>query len=251
MLTLERLDGRRRRRAALARADARRDRRSPSRSALFALAAARLARRGRGDSSPGSPRARRASRSCSPRPSLPVPFLLWRTGWSWSLPAGATGAGARRASRRPGPLIAGQLRGIWTRAALGALGAWWLLLAEPLLDERLLLGFGARGDAFPDPAAWRDSPVDAWERVLAAAAHRRRRSPSARSGRSPPRCCRSSCAGATRRSTWSPRRAGRSGSAWPRARVAEAAGVPDPRGLSSRARSSRASGAVVARALRS
>jgi hypothetical protein len=96
---------------------------------------------------------------------VPVPLLLRRTGWSWSLPAGGPALGLVGIATA-WPLLAGQLRTLWSRAALGALGAWWLLLAEPLLDERLLLGFGARGDGFPDPAAWRDSPVDAWERVL-------------------------------------------------------------------------------------
>jgi hypothetical protein len=96
----------------------------------------------------------------------PVAPLLWRSGWAWSLPAGGTALGLVGLATA-WPVVAGQLRRLWSRAALGALGAWWLLLAEPLLDERLLLGRGERGDAFPDPAAWRDSVVDAWDRVLA------------------------------------------------------------------------------------
>jgi eukaryotic-like serine/threonine-protein kinase len=96
---------------------------------------------------------------------LPVPFLLWRSGWSWSLSAGATLLGLVGIGGA-WPAVAGQVRGIWTRAALGALGAWWLLLAEHLLDERLLLGRGASGERFPDPAAWRDSVVDVWTRVV-------------------------------------------------------------------------------------
>ena len=43
------------------------------------------------------------------------------------------------------PAIAGAARGAWTRAALGAAGLWWLLLAEPLLGRDLALG--TRGDA--------------------------------------------------------------------------------------------------------
>ena len=96
---------------------------------------------------------------------LPVPFLLWRSGWSWSLAAGASALGLVGLAGA-WPALAGQVRGIWSRAALGALGAWWLLLAEHLLDERLLLGRGASGEGFPDPAAWRDSVVDVWTRVL-------------------------------------------------------------------------------------
>jgi eukaryotic-like serine/threonine-protein kinase len=42
------------------------------------------------------------------------------------------------------------LRGAWQRAALGAAGMWWLLLAEPVLDRNLLVGTTATnaGDAF-------------------------------------------------------------------------------------------------------
>jgi hypothetical protein len=96
---------------------------------------------------------------------LPVPLLLWRSGWSWSLSAGATALGLVGIAGA-WPAVAGQVRGIWTRAALGALGAWWLLLTEHLLDQRLLLGRGASGERFPDPAAWRDSVVDVWTRVI-------------------------------------------------------------------------------------
>jgi hypothetical protein len=95
----------------------------------------------------------------------PVPLLLRRTGWAWSLPAGAPTLGLLGLAGA-WPALAGQVRTLWARAALGALGAWWLLLAEPLLDERLYLGRGARGDAFPDPAAWGDSVVDAWNRAI-------------------------------------------------------------------------------------
>jgi hypothetical protein len=70
---------------------------------------------------------------------LPTPLLLLRAPrlWSVSVLAPALGmiglAGAF-------PAVAGRA---WTwleRAAVGALGAWWLLLAEPLADQRLLLG---------------------------------------------------------------------------------------------------------------
>jgi hypothetical protein len=95
----------------------------------------------------------------------PIPFLLRRTGWAWSLPAGAVALGLAGVGAA-WPAVAGQVRTLWSRAALGALGAWWLLLAEALLDDRLLLGRGARGDAFADPAAWRDSVVDVWNRAI-------------------------------------------------------------------------------------
>jgi eukaryotic-like serine/threonine-protein kinase len=38
------------------------------------------------------------------------------------------------------PAVAGRARGAATRAALGALGLWWLLLAEPLLERDLAFG---------------------------------------------------------------------------------------------------------------
>ena len=38
------------------------------------------------------------------------------------------------------PAVAGRTGGALTRAAAGALGAWWLLLAEPLLERTLVFG---------------------------------------------------------------------------------------------------------------
>ena len=70
---------------------------------------------------------------------LLVPFVLARAPMTWSAPvlapllglAGLAGAF---------PALAGRARGVLERAALGALGAWWLLLAEPLTGHRLLFG---------------------------------------------------------------------------------------------------------------
>ncbi|MBA2644247.1 MAG: hypothetical protein H0U80_02245, partial [Solirubrobacterales bacterium] len=47
------------------------------------------------------------------------------------------------------PALAGRAPGLRERVALGALGAWWLLLAELLLDRRLLHGNGAEGALTP------------------------------------------------------------------------------------------------------
>ena len=58
------------------------------------------------------------------------------------------------------PAIAGQARRWRERAALGALGYWWLLLAEPLFGRRLWLGApaGAGGaGGFPIKSAWEGS----------------------------------------------------------------------------------------------
>jgi hypothetical protein len=71
--------------------------------------------------------------------AVPVPFLLPRRGTAWSTPAlggllGAVGlAGAW-------PALAGQASRWPARAALGALGGWWLALAEALTAHRLVAG---------------------------------------------------------------------------------------------------------------
>ena len=72
----------------------------------------------------------------------PVPLLVPRAGTAWSVPvlapllglAGLAGAF---------PALAGQARGVAVRAGLGALGAWWVLLAAVPLETALYLGDGA------------------------------------------------------------------------------------------------------------
>jgi eukaryotic-like serine/threonine-protein kinase len=61
------------------------------------------------------------------------------------------------------PALAGQARRWHERAALGALGYWWLTLAEPLLARRLWLGPPAGG---PSRAAWEGSPTLAADHVV-------------------------------------------------------------------------------------
>jgi hypothetical protein len=79
--------------------------------------------------------------------ALPVPLLLRRApSPTWSLPAaapllglaGLAGAYPALAARAGRPLH---------RAAAGALGAWWLLLAEAALDRRLMSPHGVGGPA--------------------------------------------------------------------------------------------------------
>jgi hypothetical protein len=72
--------------------------------------------------------------------ALPVPFLLRRAApATWSLPGAApllalgTVAGAF-------PALAARAGSLPRRAIAGALGAWWLLLAEAALQRHLLLG---------------------------------------------------------------------------------------------------------------
>ncbi len=57
----------------------------------------------------------------------------------WSVPAAAPLLGLAGIAGAY-PAVAGPFRGAWTRAALGAIGLWWLLLAEPLLARDLALG---------------------------------------------------------------------------------------------------------------
>ena len=71
--------------------------------------------------------------------TVPVPLLLSRRGSAWSVPALAPVLGLV-ALAGAYPALAGRARGPLTRAALGALGAWWAVLAEPLLGRALLSG---------------------------------------------------------------------------------------------------------------
>jgi eukaryotic-like serine/threonine-protein kinase len=97
--------------------------------------------------------------------ALPTAALLRRGGPLWSAPALAA------LLAMPGlagawPAVAGQAARPWHRLALGALGGWWLVLAEALAAQRLALG--------PPPAArdaaWQASAADALHDVLAPAA---------------------------------------------------------------------------------
>ena len=110
----------------------------PALAAVAAVArppADRLARhRGRARS-PCSPTEQPGAAVLVAAAALPVPLLLRRRGTAWSVPALAPLLGLV-ALAGAYPALAGRARGPLTRAALGALGAWWALLAAPLLGER-------------------------------------------------------------------------------------------------------------------
>jgi hypothetical protein len=89
--------------------------------------------------------------------AAPVPLLLPRRGASWSLPAVAPALGLLGLAGA-WPALAGQARGWPARAALGALGGLWLVLAEVLTSERLL--FGQPRDVLA-AGAWDGSALDA------------------------------------------------------------------------------------------
>jgi hypothetical protein len=86
----------------------------------------------------------------------PVPVLLARHPGQWSVGALAPALGAVSLAAA-WPALAGQAARWHTRAALGALGGWWLALLEALTSHQLLTG--PPGDV-PGRASWEDSVVD-------------------------------------------------------------------------------------------
>jgi len=92
----------------------------------------------------------------------PVPLLLARHPATWSAPAIAALLGLAGIAGA-WPVLAGQAARWQTRAALGALGGWWLALAETLTSERLLTGVPrdvlARGE-------WEASALDGMRDAL-------------------------------------------------------------------------------------
>ena len=84
--------------------------------------------------------------------AAPLPLLLPRAGAWWSTPGIAVGLGMLGVAGA-WPAFAGQSRGLVRRAALGAVGWWWIALAETLRNDRLLTGPVAA--SFPSvDAAW-------------------------------------------------------------------------------------------------
>jgi hypothetical protein len=71
--------------------------------------------------------------------ALAPPLLLRNDGRSWSLPATAPALGLLGLAGAY-PALAGRAPRWSARAALGALGAWWLVLAEPLFERALVFG---------------------------------------------------------------------------------------------------------------
>ena len=93
------------------------------------------------------------------------PLLLRADGRAWSLPAVAPALGLLGLAGAY-PALAGRAPRWSTRIALGALGAWWLVLAEPLLERALVFG-AAPGT--PDRASFDGAPGIAAGDVLAKA----------------------------------------------------------------------------------
>jgi hypothetical protein len=120
--------------------------------------------------------------------ALPTVVLLRRAGTLWSVPAGAPLLGMAGLAGA-WPALAAQAARPWERAALGALGGWWLALAEVLTGDRLALG--APPDAALD-AKHLDPLLTSGALALVGLWALGRRWSS-----------RSSCAGACSRQTWS------------------------------------------------
>jgi tRNA A-37 threonylcarbamoyl transferase component Bud32 len=95
----------------------------------------------------------------------PVPLLLASDPWLWSVPALAPVLGALGvAAAFPG--IAARAGGVsaWRRAALGAVGYWWVALTEELVGKRFL--FGVAPGSQPR-ASWQASVPGAFSHALA------------------------------------------------------------------------------------
>ncbi len=90
---------------------------------------------------------------CVAAASLPVPILMRRPGPAWLAPALAPLLGLAGLAGAY-PALAGQFASAPRRAAVGALGYWWLALAEPVLARRLWLG---PPSGVPARAAWEAS----------------------------------------------------------------------------------------------
>ncbi len=71
--------------------------------------------------------------------ALAPPLLLRADGRAWALPAAAPALGLLGLAGAY-PVLAGRAPHWSTRLALGFLGAWWLVLAEPLLERALVFG---------------------------------------------------------------------------------------------------------------
>jgi hypothetical protein len=91
------------------------------------------------------------------------PLLLPLRGRAWSVPFAAPLLGVALLAGAY-PALAGQARTVWRRAALGALGFWMVVLAEPVVRETLYYG-RVRGSW--TGRGWTDSLHDAAVRVIA------------------------------------------------------------------------------------
>jgi hypothetical protein len=90
------------------------------------------------------------------------PLLLPLRGRAWSVPFAAPLLGVVLLAGAY-PALAGQARTLWRRAALGALGLWMVVLAEPVVGETLWYG---RPRGMAQGIGWEGSAPDAIRHVL-------------------------------------------------------------------------------------
>jgi eukaryotic-like serine/threonine-protein kinase len=94
--------------------------------------------------------------------AVPTVLLLRSAPTLWSVPAAAPVLGVAGLAGA-WPALAGQAARPWSRAALGALGFWWLALAEALTGDRLALGATPGTAARP---AWEASGAGALQHAV-------------------------------------------------------------------------------------
>jgi eukaryotic-like serine/threonine-protein kinase len=95
----------------------------------------------------------------------PVPVLLAADPWLWSVPLLGPALGALGvAAAYPGLAARGGAASPWRRAALGALGYWWVALTEELANKRFFYGLpsGVR-----PRSTWADSVPRVFSHALA------------------------------------------------------------------------------------
>ena len=91
---------------------------------------------------------------------LPVPLVLARAPELWSAPGAAPVLGLGTLAG-VFPALAGQVRTASQRAGLGVLGAWWILIAEPMLGEHLITT-----RSLPRIQSWQENAANAVDDVL-------------------------------------------------------------------------------------
>lgn len=91
---------------------------------------------------------------------LPVPLALARAPQLWSAPGAAPVLGIGGLAGLY-PTLGGQVRTAAERAAVGVLGAWWILIAEPMFGDHLV-----SGRSLAPAQRWEESAPHAIDRVL-------------------------------------------------------------------------------------
>jgi hypothetical protein len=92
--------------------------------------------------------------------ALPVPLVLARDPELWSAPGAAPLLGIGQVAGLF-PALAGQARTALQRAGVGVLGAWWILIAEPMLGDHLI-----SDRSLPRIQSWEENVAHVIDQVL-------------------------------------------------------------------------------------